>query len=462
MRMMTALGIRIGCLALACNTVSAASESKTRVALVIGNARYESAIGPLRNSLNDAKAVSKALRNLGFSVIEKHNTTRNEMLSAVQQFRSRLQGTEVALFYFAGHGFSLAGSNYLVPTRSGYEPQAGDATAMRMLAETKLFNAEQVVAEMATAGSRCNIVILDACRNTPVARDPSARDINRAGLAEMKPPAGSLIAFATDAGHTASDGSGKNGLYTGELITHLTTPGITIEQVFKRTRASVMEKSNGKQIPAEYSRLVGDDIYLAGLSTDRTIAPAPRAAPIEPPSAKAILHLATTGQIEPCIEALQLTAAAKGPGEYAAAPIGILLESAKEQLISAKDASPQVEAATRTCRLVLSVLSSCLPPDHRLHNELAAKANNRLGDCLMLDRKPEEALKHYESAIRLAPDDAYPVYNRGRAYLSMGKQEAAAADFTKAAGKAYTQPAARKMAEAALKDLQHAPTPLPD
>jgi len=130
------------------------------------------------------------------------------------------------------HTLALDGRTLRFTATAGSIPITNSAG--RMLAETKLFNAEQVVAEMGAAGGGCNLVILDACRNTPVARDPSARDAVRGGLAEMKPPAGSLIAFATDAGHTALDGEGRNGLYTGELVKHLQTPGITIEQVFKR------------------------------------------------------------------------------------------------------------------------------------------------------------------------------------------------------------------------------------
>ena len=233
--------------------VACPAAEKTRFALVIGNAKYEAAVGPLRNSVNDAKAVSKALRGLGFSVTEEHNVSRGELMEAVTDFRGKIKNAEVALFYYAGHGISVAGSNYLIPIKSGYQPAGADEMALRMLAETKLFNAEQAVAEMSASGARCNLVILDACRNTPVANAGNMRSLTSSGgLSEMKPPAGSLIAFATDAGHIAQDGEGVNGLYTGELVKHLQTPGITIEQVFKRTRAAVIKQSGGKQVPAEY------------------------------------------------------------------------------------------------------------------------------------------------------------------------------------------------------------------
>ena len=333
----------------------------TRTALVIGNAKYESSVGALLNCVNEAKAVAEALRSLGFTVVEEHNVTRDELLEAVAAFRKKLPGSEVALFYYAGHGLSVAGSNYLVPVKSGYDPQNADETTQRLLAETKLFNAEQAVAEMSAAGARCNLVILDACRNTPVARNPRTRDATRGGgLSEMAPPAGSLIAFSTDAGRVAHDGEGANGLYTEELLKHMLTPGLTIEQVFKRTRAGVLEHSGGDQVPAEYSRLIGEDIYLAGT----TIAePVPmKAAPVEVPSAAEINKLATAGKAAECVEALQHTAASRGAGDFAAAPLEALLEHAKDQLKDATEPSPQVESALHTCELVLEALKHAFRP----------------------------------------------------------------------------------------------------
>jgi len=439
---------------MAASCASAEPAAKPRVALVIGNAKYEAAAGPLRNAVNDAKAVSKTLRGLGFFVTEEHNVSRDELFEAVAGFREKIKEAEVALFYYAGHGVSVAGSNYLIPIKSGYAPGAGDETALRMLAETKLFNAEQVVAEMSAGGGRCNLVILDACRNTPVARNPGTRDAARGGLTEMKPPAGSLIAFATDAGHTAQDGTGTNGLYTGELIQNLRTPGITIEQVFKRTREGVMRQSGGAQVPAEYSRLVGEDIYLAGLEASHPPeVPTPKAAPVEPPGASAINQLAASGHVTECVETLHLATAAKGRGDFAASPLDTLLELAKEELKVADGHSPQLESAMKTCRLVIVAIRDCLPPAHPRYNELTAKANNRLGDCLMLMDQPGEALTYYQTAVKLAPADAYPLYNRGRALLALGEKESAKQDFTAASDPKFNQPKARKLALEALEEL---------
>ena len=390
------------------------------------------------------------------------------------EFRNKLRGADVALFYYAGHGISVGGSNYLIPVKSGYKPEDADDTTLRMLAETKLFNAEQVVAEMSVAGGRCNLVILDACRSTPVARNPRTRDLaNPGGLAEMKPPAGSLIAFATDAGRTAQDGNGANGLYTEELLKNLRTPGLTIEQVFKRTRAGVMQRSDGVQIPAEYSRLVGDDIYLAGPApaTAPTAAPAappavadnpaaaepgraPKAAPVQLPTPGTINKLAAAGRAAECVAALKLTAATRGAGDYAAAPLDTLLELAKENLKEAAGPPSKVEAAMQICDLVLDALQTCLPPGHAQHAALTAKAQNRRGDCLLLLDRAADALPAYNAAIQLAPDDSYPIFNRGRAHRALGHTDEAKADFTTASSPKFNQPKARKFAQAALAEME--------
>ncbi|MCU0752501.1 MAG: tetratricopeptide repeat protein, partial [Akkermansiaceae bacterium] len=229
----------------------------------------------------------------------------------------------------------------------------------------------------------------------------------------------------------------------------------TIEQVFKRTRAGVMQQSDGTQVPAEYSRLVGEDIYLAGLvAVDPREPPAPKAAPVEPPGASAINKLAASGHVSECVGALQLATAAKGRGDFAASPLDTLLELAKEELKVASGPSPQLESAMNTCQLVLAAIRDCLPPTHPRYNELTAKANNRLGDCLMLTGKPAEALPLYQTAASLAPADAYPLYNRGRAQLAMGDKEAARADFTAAADPKFNQPKARKLALKALGELE--------
>ncbi len=434
---------------LACQ-LGGAAETKSRTALVIGNARYEQAVGPLRNTSNDAKAVAQTLRTLGFSVIERHDVTRDQLLKAVDEFRKTLPGSEVAVFYYAGHGISVDGANYLIPVKSGFDPEGADNVTLRMRAETRLFNAEQAVADMGAAGAGCNLVILDACRSAALARDSKSRGLSdRGGLVEMTPPAGSLIAFATDAGRAAFDGDGANGLYTQELLKNLKTPGLTIEQVFKRTRAGVLQRSGGGQVPAEYSMLVGDDVYLAGRSTP---APPPSTPPVAPavPNPAELNKLAAAGQAAECVKGLELLAQAQGPGDYAEEPLDALLERVKNDLKQTAGPSSKAVSAVETCDLVLKALPECLPKDHARYAQLTSRAYNRKGDALLLLGRAQQAVEAFDAAAPLAPEDPYILYNRGRAYQALGRLDEARADFTAASSARFGQSNARKLAAAAL------------
>lgn len=453
------LSILWACFLLSGGAAESAQATKlppARVALVIGNARYEAAVGPLRNPRHDAKAVAKTLRSLGFTVIERHDLSRDRLLKAVEEFRKTLAGVEVALLYYAGHGISIAGANYLIPLKSGFDPQGAGDTTLRMLAETRLFNAEQAVADMSAAGAGCNLIVLDACRNSPLNQRGATRStVPRGGLAEMIPPAGSLIAFATDAGRTALDGEGTNGLYTEELLKHLRTPGLTIEQVFKRTRAGVLKRSDGGQVPSEYSRLVGDDIYLAGPRiVESASSLASEKPPLPAPSLAQLTRLANAGRADECIEGLRMLVGERGRGSFAAPLLGTLLERVKDDLKRGSLPEDQIVAAAATCELVLLVLPECLPPADPAASALAAKAHNRRGDAMLELHRLEEALTEFNQASALAPDDPYILYNRGRAHLAMGREDEAKADFVAAGAPRFARTKAQKLALRALSEMK--------
>jgi Caspase domain len=230
---------------------AAAVSDAPRVALVIGNAAYRGA--PLRNPLNDARAVARALGQLGFQVITVENASQAQMFEAVRKFGDSLRNG-VGLFYYAGHGVQVGGRNFLVPVDVAIERE--DELAYRAL------DANLVLEKMEAAHNVVNIVILDACRGNPFA-SRGMRISTENGLAQMDAPAGSLIAFATAPGADAADGSGANGLYTGSLLEFITTPGLRVEDVFKRTRVAVKRKSDGRQIPWESSSLEGDFFFAA-------------------------------------------------------------------------------------------------------------------------------------------------------------------------------------------------------
>lgn len=438
-------------------SMAPAAEPGRRTALVVGNERYESTVGALRNPANDARAVAATLRALGFSVIERRDLTRERLLGAMEDFRKTLPGAEIGLFYFAGHGLAIDGANYLVPVRSGFSPAGADDATLRMLAETRLFNAEQAVADMSAAGARCNLVILDACRTNRLPEGGRSREFRSAGgLVEMTPPAGSLIAFSTDAGRTAFDGDGRNGLYTEELLKNLATPGLTIEQVFKRTREAVFKRSEGGQLPAEYSRLIGNDVYLAGEMRVAAAVPVATPSPAIPEAAdlESAASAARASRAAECADALRAIAKRQGPGEYAAGPIETLLEQVKDSLKTAAGPSTRVLADAATCATIIEVLPRCLGENHPRFRGLAAKAHNRRGDALLLLEKPAEALGEFDRARAMNPDDPYVLYNRGRANLALDRREAARADFTAATDPRFGESSARTLAGRALAEMK--------
>ena len=259
----------------------AVPESGRKMALIIGNANYQTA--PLRNPVNDARMMSRTLRGLGFDVDLLEDASQRDMKRAIDRFGKKLQDGGLGLFYYSGHGMQVEGHNYMIPVKA----QIGAEEDV----EYESVDVGRVLAKMEAARNVMNLVILDACRNNPYAR--SFRSAAQ-GLATLNAPSGTFIAYATAPGSVASDGSGSNGLYTGELIHHMQTPGLKLEEVFKRVRASVQDKSNGSQVPWDASSLTGDFFFV-------------KAQP-EPP--KAITR------VEPAPEASSSTAPA--PSQYRA------------------------------------------------------------------------------------------------------------------------------------------------
>ena len=221
-----------------------------RIALVIGNGAYKSA--PLRNPVNDASDIADALGKLGFAVSLKTDANQRSMKRAIRAFGKQLRKGGVGLFYFAGHGVQVRGINYLIPIGAQIESEAD--------VEYEAVDAGRVLAQMDTAGNSLNVIILDACRDNPFAR--SFRTVNR-GLAKMDAPTGSILAYATAPGSIASDGPGRNGLYTSALLKHIMTSGVKIEDVFKQVRIEVVGASGKKQVPWESSSLTGDFYFNA-------------------------------------------------------------------------------------------------------------------------------------------------------------------------------------------------------
>jgi uncharacterized caspase-like protein len=246
------------------NLIVAASKaqpaSEPRIALVIGNADYPNA--PLANAVNDARAIAERLAELRFRVTRIENATQEQMYEAIRAFGDQLRGGGVGLFYYAGHALQVRGRNYLLPARAMIERE--DEIIYRTV-DTGL-----ILDKMESARNRVNVVILDACRNNPFGRE--FRNI-APGLAVVDAPYNTLIAFATAPGAVASDGGGRNGLYTQHLLQSLASPGVGLDDVFKKVRTGVRQASAGRQVPWESTSLEVD-FYFDPLPT---VAAAPAA-----------------------------------------------------------------------------------------------------------------------------------------------------------------------------------------
>lgn len=228
-------------------------KDEKRYALVIGNSNYPKSIGVLRNPVNDATDLAKELQASNFEVQLLTNATYGQMRAAMLKFKEKIDAGDkdktVSLFYFAGHGLQYEDENFLVPVDAMIEYQ--DDISRYCFGVQKM-----VLANMERSNSRMNIVILDACRNNPF--PALTRSMGDQGLGEMRRARGSFIAYATAPGSVASDGTGRNGLYTQELLKAMRKPGLTIEQVFKQVRANVLKLSGDKQNTWDSSNITGE------------------------------------------------------------------------------------------------------------------------------------------------------------------------------------------------------------
>jgi hypothetical protein len=264
-----------------------AAQAEKRVAFVVGNGAYKN-VTPLPNPTVDAKAMAGALRNVGFDVVEGSNLTRDKMTEKLLDFGKKAQGADIAVFYYAGHGIAIGGTNYLLPIdadiKSEMDVKLGAAINIDLTLDQTMSDA------------KVKLVFLDACRDNPFAAkiksNSATRSVNvQTGLAEMKSGEGTLIAFATGPGQTALDGQeGTNSPFTRALVDNIAQPGVEIQQAMTKVRAQVNEETNKGQLPWGHTNLIGA-VYLNG-------APAPADSAAATPSASSAVAAAPGSDVE--------------------------------------------------------------------------------------------------------------------------------------------------------------------
>ncbi len=237
---------------------SAFAAIEKRVALVIGNGAYQNA-QPLPNPTNDARAMEAKLRGLGFEVVSGFDQEYDTMRRTIASFARVARGADVALVFYAGHGLQVQGQNFLVPI----DAQFKDETAL----DFETISMDFVIRQM-SYDTKVRLVLLDACRDNPLARS-LARSMNPTrsasvgvGLAEIKMEdaggEGSVIAFATSPGDVAMDGTGPNSPFTEALLRHIDAPNTTIQSVMTRVTGDVYRATKQRQRPWVNASLIGE------------------------------------------------------------------------------------------------------------------------------------------------------------------------------------------------------------
>lgn len=260
----------LGCLAAAFGAAAVpmrpalAQPKEGRIALVIGNGAYKSA--PLKNPVNDAVAMAARLKELGFTVMLRENTSLPQLLEAMRDFSIKAAQNAVRLVFYAGHGIQSKGRNYLVPVEANVQSEDEIPSNSADVGE--------LVDRLGALKHGINIVILDACRINPfsdgVIVGPDGRRIRfrgvaKPGLAPLDAPVGTLVAFSTKPNGVALDGANEqHSIYAKHLLANLDTPGMAIEQVFKKVRSAVLKETEGVQQPWESSSLTGDFCFQRG------------------------------------------------------------------------------------------------------------------------------------------------------------------------------------------------------
>jgi hypothetical protein len=251
-----------------------------RVALVVGNSLYRY-VPRLTNPGNDAKLLAQSLKQAGFQLIgggAQLDLDKQHFEQAVQDFGRAVDGADVALFYYSGHGLQVGGTNYLVPI-------SANPTREKDL-DFQMVSAQVVLDQMKDSGTKLNLVILDACRNNPF----SGRGLRAAGggLAEMHAPEGTLISYATQPGNVASDGDGRDSPFTQALADAMRQPGLDLFGLFNRVGVAVKKATSGQQQPWLALSPVEGDFYFnppqAGAGKPAAVAPIVATTPTPQPA----------------------------------------------------------------------------------------------------------------------------------------------------------------------------------
>ena len=235
--------------------------AENRVALVVGNNAYLHT-ARLENPLNDARDMAIALKRAGFDVVEALDADKRKLDGALRSFADRLTRADVALLFYAGHGLQVGAQNYLVPVDAKLERERD--------LEFEAVKLDFVPRQMEIdRDGKTTIVILDACRDNPLARNLARTMGTRSGavgrgLAAASTGLGTFIAYSTQPGNVALDGDGRNSPFAMALLKHMHTAGRNLPATMIEVRKDVVAATGGKQVPWDHSALTGDFYFVPG------------------------------------------------------------------------------------------------------------------------------------------------------------------------------------------------------
>lgn len=260
--------------------------AEKRIALVVGNSAYQN-VSRLENPKNDAGLIAETLGRLGFTLVgggAQVDLDKPTFDAVIQRFGNQLVGADVALFYYAGHGIQIRGTNYLVPVTANPTRETD--------VDFQMVDVALVLRQMEGAGTKLNLVILDACRNNPFGgRGLRASD---GGLAQIRAPEGTLLSYATQPGNVALDGDDGHSPYTRALAETMQKPGLDVLQAFNQVGLTVKRATGNSQQPWVSSSPIDGAFYFSGTAGSQVatadpgkiVAPAPAIpAPVAPPPA---------------------------------------------------------------------------------------------------------------------------------------------------------------------------------
>jgi uncharacterized caspase-like protein len=225
----------------------------SRIALVIGNGHYPDASAPLAQPVNDARAITAALRREGFDVDVVEDASRDDMNRAVDRLKSKINSDSVVMLFFGGYGVQAGRESYMIPVDAAIWKESD--------VRRQGVSIESVLDTMRERGARARIAVIDASRRNPYERRFRAFSH---GLAPINAPDNALILSSATPGKVADDSEGQTSVLVTELLNNIGSKAAGAEAVFSKTRIAVSRASGGEQVPSVSSSLLEDVRFAAG------------------------------------------------------------------------------------------------------------------------------------------------------------------------------------------------------